>query len=231
MQCSFCVTGKGGFVRNLTTNEMISQIKEIQDNENIVVTCVVLMGMGEPLDNYENVIKFCENVTSKDGLNLNPQRMTISTCGIVDKIRQLAEMNPKFNLAISLHATNDKLRNKIMKINKRWNISQLLEACKFFIDKTNKSILFEYVMLKNINDSENDANKLADLLYDIPCRVDLIPANDSGQEEFKSSSQMKINVFMEILKRKGINASIRGTLGGDISAACGQLKANNISIN
>lgn len=228
MQCAFCVTGKGEFSRNLTADEMISQIEEIQNTENIKITCVVLMGMGEPLDNYENVLKFFELATSSKGLNLNPQRMTISTCGVVDKIYQLAEMNPQFNFAVSLHATNDELRNKIMKINKRWNIAELLKACKFFLEKTNKSILFEYVMLNDINDSEEDANELANLLKDMLCKIDLIPANDSGQKEFKPSPQAKIDTFMEILKKQGVSASVRGTLGGDISAACGQLKANSI---
>lgn len=225
MNCSFCVTGKGGFSRNLTSEEMAFQIQEIQNSEKIKITCVVLMGMGEPLDNHENVLKFLEYAIDLRGLNIDPKRITISTCGIVDKIYELAEINPQFNLAVSLHATNDEIRNKIMKINKKWNISELLKACKYYTEKTNKSILFEYIMINNLNDSNEDANKLADLLKGIICKVDLIPANDSGQEEFQMSSLEKINNFVNILRERGIDASIRGTVGGDIKAACGQLRA------
>lgn len=225
MNCSFCVTGKGGFSRNLTSEEMAFQIQEIQNSEKIKITCVVLMGMGEPLDNLENVLKFLEYAIDLRGLNIDPKRITISTCGIVDKIYELVEINPQFNLAVSLHATNDEIRNKIMKINKKWNISELLKACKYYTEKTNKSILFEYIMINNLNDSNEDANKLADLLKGIICKVDLIPANDSGQEEFQMSSLEKINNFVNILRERGIDASIRGTVGGDIKAACGQLRA------
>lgn len=225
MNCSFCVTGKGGFSRNLTSEEMAFQIQEIQNSEKIKITCVVLMGMGEPLDNLENVLKFLEYAIDLRGLNIDPKRITISTCGIVDKIYELAEINPQFNLAVSLHATNDEIRNNIMKINKKWNISELLKACKYYTEKTNKSILFEYIMINNLNDSNEDANKLADLLKGIICKVDLILANDSGQEEFQMSSLEKINNFVNILRERGIDASIRGTVGGDIKAACGQLRA------
>lgn len=225
MNCSFCVTGKGGFSRNLTSEEMAFQIQEIQNSEKIKITCVVLMGMGEPLDNFENVLKFLKYAIDLRGLNIDPKRITISTCGIVDKIYELAEINPQFNLAVSLHATKDEIRNKIMKINKKWNISELLKACKYYTEKTNKSILFEYIMINNLNDSNEDANKLAELLEGITCKVDLIPANDSGQEEFQMSSLEKINNFVNILRERGIDASIRGTVGGDIKAACGQLRA------
>ncbi len=228
MNCAFCVTGKGGFVRDLTPDEMIFQIETIQNKENIKVTCVVLMGMGEPLDNFENVLKFIELATLPEGLNINPERITISTCGIVDKIYKLTELNNQFNLAISLHATTDDLRNRIMKINKKWNISELLKACKYYTEQTNKSILFEYVMINNLNDSKANAIELANLLKGMNCRVDLIPANDSGQEEFKPSLQSNINTFIEILEKEGIKASVRGTVGGDINAACGQLRAEKV---
>lgn len=228
MNCSFCVTGKSGFSRDLTPDEMSFQIEGIQNKENIKITCVVLMGMGEPLDNYENVLKFLEYAINPKGLNIDPQRITISTCGLVDKIYKLAEFNPQFNLAVSLHATNDKVRNKIMKINKKWNIPELLKACKYYTEQTNKSILFEYIMINNLNDSDEDANRLASLLEGIICKVDLIPANDSGQEKFKPSTPNQINSFVNILKEKDINASVRGTVGGDIKAACGQLRAEKI---
>lgn len=228
MNCAFCVTGKGGFLRDLTPEEMSLQIEEIQNKESIKITCVVLMGMGEPLDNYENVLKFLEYAIDSKGLNIDPKRITISTCGLVDKLYKMAEFNPQFNLAVSLHATNDEVRNKIMKINKKWNIKELLKACKYYTEQTNKSILFEYIMINNLNDSDEDANRLASLLEGIICKVDLIPANDSGQEEFKRSSPNQINSFVNILKARGINASVRGTVGGDIKAACGQLRAEKI---
>lgn len=228
MNCAFCVTGKGGFSRNLTPNEISLQIEEIQKKENIKITCVVLMGMGEPFDNYENVLKFLEHAIDLKGLNIEPERITISTCGLVDKIYKLTEFNSQFKLAVSLHATTDEVRNKLMKINKKWNISELLKACKYYTDQTGKSILFEYIMINNLNDSNEDANRLVTLLDGIICRVDLIPANDSGQEEFKPSTPEQLNRFVSILNEKGINASIRGTVGEDIKAACGQLRAEKI---
>lgn len=228
MNCAFCVTGKGGFSRNLTPDEISLQIEEIQKRENIKITCVVLMGMGEPFDNYENVLKFLEHAIDPKGLNIEPERITISTCGLVDKIYKLTEFNPQFKLAVSLHATTDEVRNKLMKINKKWNISELLKACKYYTDQTDKSILFEYIMINNLNDSNEDANRLAALLDGIICRVDLIPANDSGQEKFKPSTPEQLNRFVSILDEKGINASIRGTVGEDIKAACGQLRAEKI---
>ena len=228
MNCAFCVTGKSGFSRNLTPEEMSLQIEKIQNSENIKITCVVLMGMGEPFDNYENVLKFLEYAIDSKGLDIEAKRITISTCGLVDKIYKLAEFNPQFNLAVSLHATVDEVRNELMKINKKWNISELLKACKYYTKLTDKSILFEYIMINKLNDSNEDANRLAKLLEGIKCRVDLIPANDSGQEQFKPSTQNQINSFVSILRENGIDVSVRGTVGGDIKAACGQLRAEVI---
>lgn len=228
MNCAFCVTGKSGFSRNLTPEEMSLQIEKIQNSENIKITCVVLMGMGEPFDNYENVLKFLEYAIDSKGLDIEAKRITISTCGLVDKIYKLAEFNPQFNLAVSLHATVDEVRNELMKINKKWNISELLKACKYYTELTDKSILFEYIMINKLNDSNEDANRLAKLLEGINCRVDLIPANDSGQEQFKPSTQNQINSFVSILRENGIDVSVRGTVGGDIKAACGQLRAEVI---
>lgn len=228
MNCAFCVTGKSGFSRNLTPEEMSLQIEKIQNSENIKITCVVLMGMGEPFDNYENVLKFLEYAIDSKGLDIEAKRITISTCGLVDKIYKLAEFNSQFNLAVSLHATVDEVRNELMKINKKWNISELLKACKYYTELTDKSILFEYIMINKLNDSNEDANRLAKLLEEIKCRVDLIPANDSGQEQFKPSTQNQINSFVSILRENGIDVSVRGTVGGDIKAACGQLRAEVI---
>ena len=227
MKCAFCVTGKGAFARNLTADEMISQIKEIQENEKIKITCVVLMGMGEPLDNYDNVLEFLKFAIDKEGLNIEAERITISTCGVVDRIYELTKSNSKINLAVSLHATNDEIRNQLMPINKKWNILELLKVCRIYNETTQKSILFEYIMINNINDSEDDAKKLSELLKGLKCKVDLIPANDSGNEKFMPSSAEKINKFVTILKENDISASVRGTVGDDIKAACGQLRAEN----
>lgn len=228
MGCAFCVTGKSGFSRNLTSEEMALQIKEIQKSENLKITCVVLMGMGEPLDNYENVLRFLKYAIDKKGLDIEAKRITISTCGLVDKIYKLAEFNSDINLAVSLHATNDEVRNQLMKINNKWNISELLEACMFYNKNTDKSILFEYIMINNINDSEKDAKRLSELLKNLNCKVDLIPANDSGDKRFRSSTKVQIEKFVNILRENKINVSVRGTVGGDIKAACGQLKAETI---
>jgi len=228
MGCAFCVTGKSGFSRNLTSEEMALQIKEIQKSENLKITCVVLMGMGEPLDNYENVLSFLKYAIDKKGLDIEAKRITISTCGLVDKIYKLAEFNSDISLAVSLHATNDEVRNQLMKINNKWNISELLEACMFYNKNTDKSILFEYIMINNINDSEKDAKRLSELLKNLNCKVDLIPANDSGDKRFRSSTKVQIEKFVNILRENKINVSVRGTVGGDIKAACGQLKAETI---
>ena len=228
MGCAFCVTGKGGFARDLTPEEMILQIEEVQKSENVKITCVVLMGMGEPLDNYENVLEFLKYAIDKNGLNMEAKRITISTCGLVDKIYELSEINSEINLAVSLHATNDEVRSQLMKINKKWNISELLTACKVYNKNTKKSILFEYIMINDINDYEDDAKRLSKLLKDLNCKVDLIPANDSENERFKPSSSEQINKFVNILKINDINVSVRGTVGGDIKAACGQLRAEKL---
>lgn len=231
MGCAFCVTAKGGFSRNLTPSEMLLQIEEIQNKEDIKISNVVLMGMGEPLDNFENVLNFLKLLTNPKGLNIGEHHISVSTCGVVDKIYKLAEDKPQFTLSISLHATDDETRTKIMKINKRWNIAELLKACRHYTELTNRRIWFEYVMINNLNDSHEDAKKLANLLKGMLCRVDLIPVNDSGQEEFKPSPKEKVSAFLDTLQKEGINANVRRTLGLDIKAACGQLKAGVVNFN
>ncbi len=225
MGCTFCVTGKSGFTRNLTPSEMISQVQTAGKDENIKISNIVLMGMGEPLDNYDNVIKFLKMISSEDHLNIGMRHISLSTCGIVDKIYKLAEEKMQLTLSISLHAPNDEIRNKIMKINHRYNLKELIDACKYYIKITGRRISFEYIMIKNVNDSSKCALELAKLLKNMICHVNLIPLNKSDVVEgFNPSNKAQIYLFQNILENAGITATVRRTLGKDIDAACGQLK-------
>lgn len=224
MGCLFCATGRNGFKRNLYPSEIISQIQKIQEDMNLKVSNIVLMGMGEPLDNYENVIKFLNLVSSPDNLNIGMRHISLSTCGLVDKIYDLAQKRLQLTLSISLHAPNDVLRNRLMKINNKWNVSDLILACKYYIKQTGRRISFEYAMINNLNDTPQCAEELASLLKGMLCHVNLIPLNDSGEQFVKSSSKVNIYRFKNILENKGVNVTVRRTLGKDIEAACGQLK-------
>lgn len=229
MGCVFCVTGKGGFCRNLFVSEMISQIQAIQDDLNIRVSNIVLMGMGEPLDNYDNVLKFIKLVSSGNNLNIGSRHISISTCGLVDKIYELAKEKLQVTLSVSLHAPNDNIRNKIMKINKRWDIKSLINACKYYIKNTGRRISFEYIMIKNLNDSIECAKELSKILKNMICHVNLIPMNnfDFGNNlnlDLKRSSNCDIYKFKNVLENENINVTVRRTLGKDINGACGQLK-------
>lgn len=226
MGCKFCATGKSGFLRNLTASEMLYQIKAIEKDNNIRISNVVLMGMGEPLDNYENVIRFLKLVSSEDNLNIGMRHISLSTCGIVDKIYDLAKENFQLTLSISLHAPNDEIRNKIMPINKRYNIDELLKACKYYADKTKRRISFEYAMISGVNDTKECALELFYKLRGILCHVNLIPLNSTSFEDrtLEKSKDYDIKQFVEILSKKGIPVTVRRTLGEDINASCGQLR-------
>lgn len=226
MRCSFCATGKSGFSRNLLPSEMISQIQAIQKDNNIRISNVVLMGMGEPLDNYDNVLKFLKLVSSNEGLNIGMRHISLSTCGVVDKIYKLAEEKLQLTLSVSLHSSINEIRSKLMPINKKWDLDCLLEACKFYIQKTNRRISFEYSMISGVNDSEEFANKLAYKLKGMLCHVNLIPINNVSGIEYKKSNFKNLNKFAKILENNKINVTIRRTLGSDINASCGQLKRN-----
>lgn len=224
MGCSFCQTGKGGFVRNLSPSEMLLQIEKAQEDLNIKISNIVLMGMGEPLDNYQNVVKFLKIVSAPEGLNIGMRHISLSTCGIVDKIYELAKENFQLTLSVSLHAPNDKIRSEIMKINRCWDIAKLMKACKDYSESCGRRISFEYVMIKGVNDSTKCANQLADILKGILCHVNLIPLNDSEGSTMKKSSKTDVYRFKNILESKGITATIRRTLAQDIKGACGQLR-------
>ncbi len=224
MGCSFCATGKGGFFRNLRASEILSQIQVIQKRENIKVSNIVLMGMGEPLDNYDNVIRFLRLVSSKDGMNIGLRHISLSTCGLVDKIYKLADERLPVTLSLSLHAPNDKIRSQTMPISKKWNIEEIIEACKYYISKTNRRVSFEYALIAGVNDSNECAYELAKRLKGMLCHINLIPVNNVKETNYKKSDIKRQEHFKNILIKKGLNATIRRTLGADINASCGQLR-------
>lgn len=228
MGCAFCESGRLKKVRNLETSEMVSQILLIEDDIKERISSVVIMGIGEPLDNYENVIHFINIINDAKGLAIGIRHITLSTSGLVPKIKELMDENIQINLAISLHAPNDDLRNKLMKVNQVYNISKLKEAIQEYITHTNRRVTIEYVMLKGINDSEEQAIELATLLHGMNIYVNLIPYNETNHIEFKKSDKTTISKFCEILKSRGINVTIRKEFGSKISAACGQLRSKEV---
>lgn len=226
MGCKFCESGRLKKVRNLETFEMIEQILLIEEYYGKKVQSVVIMGIGEPFDNYDNVINFVKIINYAKGLAIGARHITISTCGIVPKIFEFSNLDLQVNLALSLHAPNDELRNKIMPINKVYNISQVLEAIKEYIRKTNRRVTIEYVMLNMINDSKQEALELVKILQGMNVYVNLIPYNETNNLDFKKSKRIK--EFKDILMKNGINATVRKEFGGSISAACGQLRSKEV---
>ena len=226
MGCKFCESGRLKKVRNLETSEMVLQILKVEADIGKRISHVVLMGIGEPFDNYDNVISFIDIINNANGIALGSRHITISTCGIVPKIREFTNYDKQVNLAISLHASNNEIRNKIMNINKAYNIDELMKSLKEYISVTNRRVTFEYIMLKDINDSKACALELANLLKGMNCYVNLIPYNETSHIEFKKSSQKSILDFYDVLKKNNINVTIRREFGRKVSAACGQLRAN-----
>ena len=224
MGCKFCASTINGRVRNLTTGEILSQVLVVQNYISERISNIVLMGSGEPLDNYDNVVKFLEVVSAEYGLNIGQRHITLSTCGIVPKIYELADKEFSITLAISLHAFSDEKRKNIMPIANKYSISEILKACKYYIDKTNRRITFEYALVKEINDGAEDARALGKLLKGMLCHVNLIPVNEIKENTFKRSSKKAIEDFSEILKTYGIEVTTRREMGSDINAACGQLR-------
>lgn len=229
MGCKFCATGKSGFTRNLTAGEMLMQIQKINTDNNIRISRIVLMGMGEPLDNYNNVLKFLKIVSDENSLNISKRNISLSTCGIVDKIRELSKENMPITLSVSLHASNDEIRNKIMPVNRRYNIKELLLSCKDYVNKTGRRISFEYTLISGLNDSYNCAIELSNKLKGLLCYVNLISLNKTFKEfSYNPASNETLYKFKSVLLNKGINATIRRSLGEDIEAACGQLRNRKI---
>ncbi|WP_125153786.1 23S rRNA (adenine(2503)-C(2))-methyltransferase RlmN [Clostridium rectalis] len=228
MGCKFCASTLDGIVRNLTCGEILGQILKAQDEIGEKISNVVLMGSGEPLDNFYNVVKFIKLINAKEGLNIGQRHITLSTCGIVPKIVELADKGLQITLAISLHASNDVMRKEIMPVAHKYNINELIDGCKYYINNTNRRITFEYALVKGVNDSDKNAEELSSMLKGILCHVNLIPVNEIKENNFKKSSLESIKKFSNILIKNGIETTIRREMGADINAACGQLRRSYI---
>lgn len=227
MGCSFCASTVNGLKRNLNAGEMIAQVAKIQQDVGERISNIVIMGVGEPFDNFDNLIKFFDIVNSPDGLGIGMRHITVSTCGLVDKIIKFTDYNLQVNLAISLHAPNDEIRQKLMPIAKRFSIEELMQSTKAYANKTKRRVSYEYALIRGVNDSERCANELGKLLRHTLCHVNLIPINQTNRNNYVKSELETINLFKEILESMGIETTIRREMGTDISAACGQLRLNN----
>lgn len=227
MSCAFCESGRLKKVRNLLAYEIVEQILLIEEDIKKRITHVVVMGIGEPFDNYDNVMRFVKIINTGKGIDIGSRHITISTCGVIPGIKKFMNEEGQVNLAISLHAPNDKLRSQIMPINRAYHLEELMEVIKEYIKKTNRRVTFEYIMLEGINDSEKEAKELVELLKGINCYVNLIPYNETENIGFRRTKEWKILKFYDILKSNKINTTIRKEFGGTVSAACGQLRANN----
>ncbi len=227
MNCAFCATGVGGFVRNLAPSEILSQIHAAQNDMNIRVSHIVLMGMGEPMDNYDNVICFLKLVNNDNGLNIGMRNISLSTCGIIPGIEKLANEDLQLTLSVSLHAPNDAIRSRLMPVNKKYGVDELLSACKAYANKTSRRISYEYAMFGGVNDSDECARELAQKLKGTLSHINLIPANDVTESGLKSSTPERIKAFTQILESSGRNVTVRRSLGGDIDASCGQLRSKH----
>ena len=224
MGCTFCASTIGGLERDLLPGEMAGQIYEIQRDTGERVSNVVIMGSGEPLDNYDNVMDFLEIIHSKEGNNLSHRHITLSTCGIVDKIYKLAEEKLQITLAISLHAPNNEIRQNTMPVARKYDYDSLIKAAKYYADTTKRRVTFEYALIKGVNDGEDNARELASRLKGLMCHVNLIPVNDVKENNYVRSTEENIRSFAETLQRFGIETTVRRKLGSDINAACGQLR-------
>ena len=224
MGCAFCASTLGGLVRRLEPYEMLDQVLFTQVDSGLPVSHIVLMGIGEPLDNFENVLRFLELVNSPEGMNISLRHVSLSTCGLVPKIDALAEKKLQLTLSVSLHAPNDETRNKLMPVNRAYPSEELLAACRRYYAQTSRRISFEYAMIDGINDSEADAKELLRRLKGLPAHFNLIPLNHVEESPLKPSSKAAVARFQKILEDGGIPATVRRTLGGDIDASCGQLR-------
>ena len=230
MGCKFCESGRRKKVRELDTYEMVEQILLIEEELGEKITHVVIMGIGEPFDNYDNVIDFIKIINNNYGLSIGARHITVSTCGIIPKIEEFSNLDLQVNLAISLHAPNNEIRNKIMPINKVYPIDKLIPCIHEYYNKTNRRVTIEYIMLEGINDSNLCALELSKLLKGLNCYVNLIPYNETENIGFKRTKMIQIASFYDILKKNGINVTIRREFGGKITAACGQLRSREEQI-
>lgn len=226
MGCSFCESGRLKKVRDLSLEELVGQVIAVSRYEGVRIDSIVIMGIGEPFDNFENIKRFISVVTNNKMLNIGQRHLTVSTCGLVPKIYEFADLETGVNLAISLHAPNNEIRDKIMKINHAYKIEEVMKALDYYIAKTNRRVTIEYIMLAGINDTDECAYELANLIKGKLMYVNLIPYNETSNFTMKRSNDFKIKSFYDILKSNNINVTIRKEMGGNLSAACGQLRAN-----
>ena len=224
MGCAFCASTLGGLVRRLEPREMLEQVLFTQVDSGLPISHIVLMGIGEPLDNFQNVLRFLELVNDENGMNISMRSISLSTCGLVPKILELAEKKLQLTLSVSLHAPTDEIRNTIMPVNKAYPVEQLMEACRVYYKKTNRRISFEYAMINGVNDTPEAAKTLLKLLKGLPAHMNLIPLNHVEESPLKPSTRKAVRQFQEILEAGGVPATVRRTLGGDIDASCGQLR-------
>ena len=226
MSCAFCESGRQKKIRNLEAYEIVEQILAIEKDLGIRISSVVIMGIGEPLDNYDNIVRFIKIINDSKGIQIGARHITLSTCGLVPKIYLLSKLPIQINLAVSLHAPNDLLRNQLMPVNKVYNIKELMLAIKDYLQVSSRRVTIEYVMLMSVNDSLKEAQELGDLLKGLNVYVNLIPYNETNHLEYKRSSKNRIMAFYDRLKKLGINCTIRREFGSNIKAACGQLRGS-----
>ena len=224
MGCTFCASTLTGLTRNLTAGEMLSQIYQIQKDTKERVSNIIVMGMGEPLDNYEELLRFIKLVSCEKGIGISQRNITVSTCGLVDKIRMLADEKLQITLAISLHAPNDEKRQELMPIAQRYSMDEVLDACRNYFQETGRRITFEYSLVAGVNDSDEDARELSSRIHDINCHVNLIPVNPIKERSYRRSTHQAVENFKIKLEKCGINVTIRREMGSDIDGACGQLR-------
>ena len=224
MGCAFCASTLGGLVRRLEPFEMVDQVLYTQVDSGLPISHIVLMGIGEPLDNFDNVMRFLELINHPEGMNISMRHISLSTCGLVPKIRQLAEKKLQLTLSVSLHAPTDEIRNTIMPVNKAYSTEELLEACRDYYAQTGRRISFEYAMIDGVNDTPQHARTLLRRLKGLPAHMNLIPLNHVEESPLKPSSHKAVMDFQKILEDGGVPATVRRTLGGDIDASCGQLR-------
>lgn len=225
MGCAFCASCEGGLKRNLTSGEILDQVLAVSRNIGEKVGNVVVMGVGEPFDNYDRLSGFLNNINDKRGFNLGMRNITVSTCGIVPGIIRFAEEYPQVTLAVSLHAPNDSLRNSLMPVNRKYSLTALMDACRKYARITNKRITFEYILIEGINDSQRHAEELSVLLKDVNCHINLIPFNGVIGKNFSAVKRAEAEKFRDELRKRGIETTIRRELGSDIDGACGQLRS------
>ena len=224
MGCAFCASTIGGLVRRLSAGEMLDEVVFTQKDSGLEISNIVLMGIGEPLDNYDSVLRFLELVNSPEGVNIGMRHISLSTCGVVPRILELAERGLQLTLSVSLHAPDDETRSRIMPVNRRWNVETLLDACRAYFQATGRRISFEYAMIRNVNDTEDAARLLIRRLHGLPAHVNLIPLNHVEESPLEPSDRQTVRRFQQQLEQAGIPCTVRRTLGSDIDASCGQLR-------